>query len=277
MRYSYDGPIRHLRHRLIVIPRVVHGDQLRRDFGISVSDERAEVTVTTDKFSNCVIYVNSQAVAKEIVFSAWATVTARAERSGIEPLSFVRGRLFRRPTRLTSAVQEITDVGRELAAKADSPATFGRLACGWAHSAITYGFGSTNVDTSAAGALGLGRGVCQDYAHIMIAVCRAAKVPARYVSGHLTGEGGSHAWVEVLEEDPSSSGSIAVGFDPTHNRGIDSRYLTVAVGRDYSDVAPTSGTFHGSANGSLDVRKSVTAVDSRALPVTDFERWSGGA
>ena len=102
--------------------------------------------------------------------------------------------------------------------------------------------------------------MCQDYAHLMLAVCRAAGVPARYVSGHLTGEGGSHAWVEILEVERPGDEAVAIGFDPTHDRPVDDRYLTVAVGRDYADVAPTSGTFHGRARGELTITKVVRPV-----------------
>jgi transglutaminase-like putative cysteine protease len=80
----------------------------------------------------------------------------------------------------------------------------------------------------------------------MLAACRVAGMPARYVSGHLTGEGGSHAWVEILHPHPHRPGSwIAEGWDPTHNRRTNSDYLVVAVGRDYADVAPLSGTYDG--------------------------------
>jgi transglutaminase-like putative cysteine protease len=260
IHYTYDRPIHHLRHRLIVIPRDVHGDQLRSDFGVSVSDDHADVTIAEDEFSNSVVSVSAQSVAREIVFSVWATVTTRANPSIFEPLSLVRDRRFLRPTSLTYATDRITKIGRELAAMGESPVAVGELACGWAHRAISYGYGFTDVHTSAADALAVGKGVCQDYAHIMLAVCQAAGVPARYVSGHLTGEGGSHAWVEVLEAAPSGAGMVAVGFDPTHDRAVDSRYLTVAVGRNYSDVAPTSGTYRGSAGGTLRIEKRVAEI-----------------
>ncbi len=65
---------------------------------------------------------------------------------------------------------------------------------------MRYGWGVTNVETTAAEALRLGQGLCQDYAHIMLAICRAANLPARYASGHLLAEGGSHAWVECCSQ-----------------------------------------------------------------------------
>ena len=101
--------------------------------------------------------------------------------------------------------------------------------------------GVTSVATTAAEALAGRRGVCQDTAHVMIALCRAAELPARYVSGHLLGEGGTHAWVEVIVAD--TAGARAVALDPCQGRRADRDYLTVATGRDYGAVAPTSGGY----------------------------------
>ena len=91
----------------------------------------------------------------------------------------------------------------------------------------------------------------------MLAVCRLCRLPARYVSGHLRGEGGTHAWVEVLLPGPAG-GAEAVAFDPTHARAPGPGYLTVAVGRDYGDVAPTSGTYDGRWAGRLTISKRLT-------------------
>jgi transglutaminase-like putative cysteine protease len=103
----------------------------------------------------------------------------------------------------------------------------------------------------------------------MLVLCRLCGLPARYVSGHLLGEGGTHAWVEVLLphlDDPESL--RAVPLDPTHDRPADLRYITVAVGRDYLDVAPTSGTYEGSYAGELTAHKraAVTNVEHLRPP-----------
>ena len=101
----------------------------------------------------------------------------------------------------------------------------------------------------------------------MLALCRARGASARYVSGHLVGEGGSHAWVEVLVADPRRPGqAVAVAFDPTHDRRATTGYLTVAVGRDYADVAPTSGTYQGGGSGVLSGRKRLTLVHAGDVP-----------
>jgi transglutaminase-like putative cysteine protease len=134
----------------------------------------------------------------------------------------------------------------------------------WVYGAISYAHGVTGVRTAASEALAAGRGVCQDFAHIMLVLCRLCGLPARYVSGHLLGEGGTHAWVEVLLPDPSDAGrSIAHPFDPTNGNIPGLKYVTVAVGRDYGDVAPTSGTFRAPYAGSLSAHKraGVTALE----------------
>lgn len=100
-------------------------------------------------------------------------------------------------------------------------------------------------------------GVCQDFAHLMLALLRRRRIVARYVSGYLHTEleegspSESHAWVEVLEP-----GGAWLAFDPTHDRTPDERYVTIAYGRHYDDVAPNRGIFRG--NSSERLRAEVT-------------------
>ncbi len=123
--------------------------------------------------------------------------------------------------------------------------------------AMTYERGTTNVHTTAAEALGDGRGVCQDFAHVMIAACRARGIPARYVSGYLYdtrangGEGESHAWVDV------HVGDTWISLDPTHDSAQTERYVRVGVGRDYADVPPSRGVYRGTATETLDVAVTI--------------------
>jgi transglutaminase-like putative cysteine protease len=118
--------------------------------------------------------------------------------------------------------------------------------CAGVHRALPYRKGATSVGTTAAQAFAIGSGVCQDQAHVMLAMCRALGMPARYVSGHLLGEGLTHAWVEVILPHPRRPAiAVAVPMDPCHGRLAGATYVTVAVGRDYDDVAPTSGTYVG--------------------------------
>jgi transglutaminase-like putative cysteine protease len=123
------------------------------------------------------------------------------------------------------------------------------------HETFVYVSGSTNITTTAAEALELGRGVCQDYAHIMIALCRRAGIATRYVAGFLEGENYTHAWVEFFE------GGIWLPFDPTHNRLFDEGYIKLANGRDYADCPIERGVFTGAAQQTFDINLSVEGVE----------------
>lgn len=109
---------------------------------------------------------------------------------------------------------------------------------------IRYEKGRTSVHSTVAEVLALGAGVCQDFAHVMIACCRSLGIPARYVSGYVyDGEGvehESHAWMQAWIE-----GQGWRGFDATHAVYEGERHVKVAVGRDYRDCAPTRGTYVG--------------------------------
>ncbi|MFI4933428.1 MAG: transglutaminase domain-containing protein [Caulobacterales bacterium] len=130
------------------------------------------------------------------------------------------------------------------------------------YEAFDYEPGVTEADSPIDHALEEGRGVCQDFAHIMIAVCRDWGLPARYVSGYLftnrakdgdrSDPDATHAWVEVFL--PTLRW---VGFDPTNNTLTGERHITVALGRDYADVPPSRGVFKGEAESHLAVGVSV--------------------
>lgn len=126
------------------------------------------------------------------------------------------------------------------------------------YSTLTYEKGATDVTTTAEQALALGRGVCQDFAHILLAACRGRHIPARYVSGYLYNNGrtaASHAWVDVFTGKRGW-----VSLDPTHDRKQNDYYVRVATGRDYADVPPTRGVFKGNAKETLEVVVTVTAL-----------------
>jgi transglutaminase-like putative cysteine protease len=118
------------------------------------------------------------------------------------------------------------------------------------HGYLNYAPASTTVHTHLRDVLARRCGVCQDFAHMMVGLCRSLNMPARYVSGYLATEQASatHAWVEVLLP--------TVGWyplDPTHNRQIDGTYVKIAAGRDYSDVPPVAGYYKGSLRRKMEV------------------------
>jgi transglutaminase-like putative cysteine protease len=124
-----------------------------------------------------------------------------------------------------------------------------------------YRKGVTNVYSTVEQVLQQKSGVCQDFAHVMITICRILGLPTRYVSGYLYGgedgqEGASHAWCEVLDTESQEWR----GFDPTHSRlKVDERYIKIGHGRDYGDIPPVKGTYKGRATESLQVKVYVTA------------------
>lgn len=130
----------------------------------------------------------------------------------------------------------------------------------WIHREFKYEPGATGVKAHLETSFALRRGVCQDFTHVMIGMCRSIGVPARYASGYLyngprdslVGAQASHAWCEVY-----LPGGGWIGFDPTNHTLADERYVKIAVGRDYEDVAPVVGTYHGTAHCRLEVRVEV--------------------
>jgi transglutaminase-like putative cysteine protease len=256
-RYTYDGPVRDLDHRLVVVPPRQHGDQRRRRHSITVSAAGARTTHRRDGAGNTVTRSRVPLVPDQVEFVVEAVVDRVGPLTDVLlPAAALTDPRLLRPTRLTAADPAIRQAASTMVGD-DHLATAERF-CAYVHEAITYQYGVTSVTTTAAEALAAGSGVCQDSAHVMIALCRAAGLPARYVSGHLLGEGGTHAWVEVVVAHPA--GARAVAFDPCNGRRAGREYLTVATGRDYHDVPPTSGTYVGAAHGTLTATKRVDVM-----------------
>jgi transglutaminase-like putative cysteine protease len=112
---------------------------------------------------------------------------------------------------------------------------------------VDYESWVTNTQTTASEALRIGKGVCQDYAHLLITLCRKSGVAARYVAGFMEGEGFTHAWIEFYDN------GVWLGFDPTHNRLIETGYIKISHGRDYDDCAIERGIFNGLAQQKMEV------------------------
>ena len=156
-----------------------------------------------------------------------------------------------------------SDALLELSAFADGPGTETERAVEVmrrVRALLVYETGATNVMTRADSALELGRGVCQDFAHVMLAACRRAGISSRYVSGYLydplgVGEVASHAWVDILDAERGW-----VSLDPTHDREQTAAYVRVAVGRDYADVPPTRGVYKGTAEETLEVAVRIAVM-----------------
>jgi transglutaminase-like putative cysteine protease len=222
-------------------------------------------------------------VETAIDFEAWIVVERSARGPHRLPVAALTDGRWLDPSSLTQPDDALRAAATSLQMAGTEMLPLARRINRWVFETMTYAPGVTAVETTAAEALDLSKGVCQDYAHIMLALCRLCDLPARYVSGHLLGEGGTHAWVDVLfpgvptAEGKIASEAVAVAFDPTHGREVGLSYVTVAVGRDYRDVAPTSGSYQASYKGRLSSQRRVglTAVQyarpRRSLPDANVE------
>jgi transglutaminase-like putative cysteine protease len=154
-----------------------------------------------------------------------------------------------------------------------------RRLMGEMYARFEYSPRSTRVDSPIDEALETRRGVCQDFAHIFLALVRPLGVPARYVSGYLfrdvgstdrSTDGATHAWVEALLPDLGW-----VGFDPTNNLVVEDRHVRVAIGRDYADVPPTRGVYKGvsAVRSELGVSVRVGPVRSPLASDVPFTPW----
>ena len=122
------------------------------------------------------------------------------------------------------------------------------------YSHFAYIPGATTIQTTAAQALRLGKGVCQDYSHIMLSLCRMERIPSRYVVGMLMGEGLSHAWVEICSD------GHWIALDPTNNLVVDTQHIKISSGRDYQDCIINQGVFTGFASQVQHIQVSVKEI-----------------
>ncbi|GAB3230301.1 transglutaminase family protein [Kineococcus gypseus] len=259
-RYDYDEPVQSLRQRLVVVPPERHGDLHRRHHALTVHGVDAAPVERVEAGGNTVVDVHVGRVERHVEFRLTA-VLERVTGTGTAqvPADALDDPRWRTPTALTTPDAELTAWAQRLHRTGEAPAGTAARVCAAVHERMTYRFGVTGTRTTAAQALAGGVGVCQDYAHVVLALLHELGVPARYVSGHLLGQGGTHAWVEALVAD--GDGAAALPFDACNGRSAGRTYVTVATGRDYADVAPTSGSYVGPPTGRLRSTRRLGVVD----------------
>jgi transglutaminase-like putative cysteine protease len=225
-----------------------------------VPERHTQLTIT----AQALVSLSAAPLPTDLPPSAWDELDALVADG--DALDMLIPSEFARPTPL------LRDLARELnIARRDDPLTLLRAINAALHETLTYTPASTEVDSPIDDALRLRRGVCQDYAHIMIALVRDLRIPCRYVSGYLyrpaadpapdgPATDATHAWVEAL-----LPGLGWVGFDPTNNTIAADQHIRVAIGRDYADVPPTRGVFKGQARTELAVAVQVALADTTLL------------
>jgi transglutaminase-like putative cysteine protease len=251
-RYDYDAPVSSLRHKLVVVPPV----------RVEVDGISAQRRLRRDGRGNTVVRFQADRTDSTVVEFRLAALLQRVRDDGLPvlPAAALHRRDLLAPTVLTRPDERLHDWAADLTDADDTPLERAERMSAAVHAEMTYEYGITSVGTPAAQALAGGRGVCQDYAHILLALCHVAELPARYVSGHLLGQGGTHAWVEVVV--PAGDHAVAVPLDPCNGRRAGSRYVTIATGRDYRDVAPTSGSYVGTSSSRLTASRRVGVLEA---------------
>lgn len=231
-----------------------------------VTEPAGEVMQYTDRYGNAVHHFDTLQSHNRVVVKATSDVHLsqtfadyHRELSPLEKFDYLAEGVY------TTANDEIRSLAASHVVQDDATATVLAL-MNALRASLQYEAGITDVKTTAADALSLGRGVCQDFAHIMLAACRSINIPARYVSGYLynpkadaslatTDNAASHAWIDAFVNN-----NAWLSVDPTHNCLQTLNHVRLGVGRDYSDVSPTRGIYKGQAKETLSVNVVVNAL-----------------
>ena len=293
-RFRYNRPISQSVMEVRMHPRS-EGNQRSFTFRLSVNP-RARIFAFQDYLGNQVHHFDLPQRHRELSIVADALVSIEAPPElpaalGANAWSELRERVAQgdywemlTPSHFAQPSPLLKELMRELdvcAVRDRDPLTLVRELNGGLFRAFAYVRKATAVNSPIDASLSTRQGVCQDFAHVMIAAVRELGIPCRYVSGYMyhdrdhhdrSADGATHAWVEAL-----MPGLDWVGFDPTNNLIAGDRHIRTAVGRDYADVPPTLGTMKGRAETELQVR--VRVVPSQALLPQDEdfaadEEWS---
>jgi transglutaminase-like putative cysteine protease len=272
-RFRYSAPVRESIMEIRMQPRS-EGPQMLRSFQIS-TNPRSQLYAYTDHFGNAVYHFNVLREHDELRIEAQAVIEIARFQPHPETLDMLEWERFNaynlshdhfdllEPSKFACGSPALCAFarGNNLEKPQADPLTSLKILNTTINQSFEYESGVTQADSPIDHALNEKRGVCQDFAHIMIAIARSWGIPARYVSGYLyhrpksqdrSGADATHAWIECYL--PSLGW---VGFDPTNNMLAGDGHIRAAVGRDYADVPPTRGTFKGVAESELAIAVSV--------------------
>ncbi len=282
--YLYSDSIRESQMEVRMHPR---SEGLQRCWSFHISTTpRAEVSTYRDALGNAVHHFNVPSAHQRLTITAeslveveehepipaslgsssWAELECMSDED--EALEMLLPSQFARPSGLLATFAREHSLSRQ-----GDPLTTLHALNRIVYEAFAYTPQHTRVDSPIDHALAARKGVCQDFAHIMIALGRELGIPCRYVSGYLfhrnedqdrSAEDASHAWIEALLPELGW-----VGFDPTNDLVAGPRHIRTAIGRDYADVPPTRGVFKGDAKTSAELKVAVSVAPSDAPPSVD--------
>lgn len=259
--YSYDEPVAYSLQRLRLTP-VDGPTQKVLNWAVTVDGAKVEAGYA-DQYGNRTELVSVEDTEHTIRITASGEVETKNGSGVFGPhQGFCPLWLFLRETPLTKPGKLVRELARGI--KGDSDLASMHMLMETINDEVAFTPGTTNTETTAEEALAAKTGVCQDHAHIMIAVARLRNLPARYLSGYLLIDGvdeqvATHAWAEV-----HLPGLGWVGFDAANKVCPDERYVRIASGLSYSDCAPVSGMRIGLAGENLKVSLTVAAEKGQA-------------
>ena len=259
-RYEYEEPVSYSIHALKLTPRADPGQRVV-NWRLHSPGERLE---QVDPFGNFMHVVTMEEPHRmmEVVVDGIVEVDAQAAQlppgpGGLSPLAYLAPTPLTRPDPVLRELAE-----RHLGQHPAEPRSLMALVTG-IRAAVACQSSMTEATHGAVEAVDLGAGTCQDQAHVLIACCRAAGIPARYVSGYFLGDGPaestSHAWVDVWLGPEQGW----LGLDVTHAVQAGARHCRLAVGRDYLDAAPVRGVRRGGGQESMSVTVRVSGSEGQ--------------
>jgi transglutaminase-like putative cysteine protease len=282
--YSYAAPVRDSFNELRLQPSDADG-QRRLNFILKVLPA-TRLSHYLDFNLNCVHMFELTTAHSELAVEATSVVLTTdlpplPEDRDLAPLSALpecarmeRCYDFLRPSTFVNAEGELYGLAREIGQGCTDAWQLALMLMRHVFTQYQYQPASTHVHTTVEEVLKLRRGVCQDFAHLLLGLCRMSQIPARYVSGYLyngpvdqlKGSQASHAWVEIFLPQIGWR-----GLDPTNNQQVNHRYVKVAIGRDYADVPPFKGTYRGTTDRKLTVDVLVSRLDEDEAAVREFQ------
>jgi transglutaminase-like putative cysteine protease len=288
--YRYDADVVHSHHLLHLVPRPAsYQECLEHEIRIGPGEHRRVSEV--DAFGNPLlrielaqphrelrvvsqmqIQVHPRPAVRAETTDAWEVVRdSFAYRGGWPARQQLDAARFRHESPHVRLKQALTDYSAQCFPDGGAILACAEALCTRLHADITYAPGETDIGTAATEVLETRRGVCQDFAHFMIACLRSRGLPARYVSGYLrtnapaaaqgekkmVGDGASHAWVSVWSPPYGW-----IEFDPTNGCFAGTDHVSVAWGRDFGDVSPLRGVILGGGRHQLSVTVAVEPAEA---------------
>ncbi len=283
--YQYQSPVAASYHSACLHPRTIDKLQTCEEFSLKVAPSTEDLSKRTDYFGNTAHFFSIQQSHAKLTVDSESVVTVEPMQLPLTELTptceevrrFYRGEItadlvatieYTQPSPFIDITREVREFAQQFCS---AETNYLQAVCKLAasiHDEFTFDPTATDVYTPVTKVLRLKRGVCQDYAHLMIAALRAERLPARYVSGYiltepaegqerLRGADASHAWVSVFVPQ---FGWIDV--DPTNRQFVNEEHVRVGFGRDFSDVSMLRGAVTGGGKHSLGIEVTMTPEKS---------------